>query len=76
MKCIFCSGDMNDGVTTDFTDVGSCMIIIKNVPCMKCEQCGETVFVGAVFKRLEHIRDSLRGSFMEVAIIKYSESAA
>lgn len=76
MECIFCKGTMQEGLTTDFTDLGSCMIIIKNVPCLKCDQCGETALTGKTAKELELIIDDVKDSLMEVAIINYSDKIA
>jgi YgiT-type zinc finger domain-containing protein len=67
---------MADGLTTDFTDFETGIIIIKNVPCHKCTQCGEVSFSLDVSERLEQIVDSLKGSVTEVAIVKYSNEAA
>jgi len=76
MTCIFCGGSMTEGTTKDFTDLDTCMVIVKDVPCLKCDQCGEKVFVGHVVRALEKIIDSVRDSLMEVAIINYSDKAA
>ena len=78
MKCIFCKGKVTDGVTTDVTDLESCVIVIRNVPCHKCTQCGEVSFTIGVSERLEKIVDTLKnsGSVTEVAIIKYTDAAA
>ena len=78
MKCIFCKGNIADGVATDVTDLESCVIVVRNVPCHKCEQCGEVSFSINVSERLEKIVDTLRASdsVTEVAIIKYTDAAA
>ena len=76
MKCFFCTGTMVDGLTTDMTDLGSCVIIIRNVPCHKCTQCGEVSYTLDVSERLEQIVDSLRDSVTEVAILKYTDKVA
>jgi len=67
---------MIDGLTTDVTDLKSSVIIIRNVPCHKCSQCGEVSFTLDVSERLEEIVDALRESVAEVAIIQYSDTAA
>ena len=41
MKCFFCKGEMVDDVTNYMSDIGGKFVIIKNVPCHKCAQCGE-----------------------------------
>jgi len=76
MTCIFCSGDMSEGLTTDFTDLGSCMVIIKKVPCLSCGQCGETVFTGTVVRQLENITSKLKDSLTEIAVVQYPSKVA
>ena len=78
MKCIFCKGNIIDGVTTDVTDLESCVIIIRNVPCHKCSQCGEVSFTIDVSERLEKIVDTLKesDSVTEIAIVRYTDTAA
>lgn len=46
MKCFFCKSDMENGVTIHVAELDNCIVVIKNVPCMKCGQCGETVYSG------------------------------
>jgi YgiT-type zinc finger domain-containing protein len=67
---------MIDGLTTDVTDLESSVIIIRNVPCHKCSQCGEVSFSLAVAERLEQIVDTLRSSVTEIAVVQYSSTAA
>ena len=76
MKCFYCKGKMSAGFTTHVVDFGKGVIIIRNVPCEKCNQCGETVFAGAIVKKIEEIVDSLKNSLTEVAIVNFSEKAA
>lgn len=44
MTCFYCKGDMLDSTTTYVEDLGNCIIIIRNVPCSKCSQCGEVSY--------------------------------
>ena len=76
MKCYFCKGKMVDGLTTDVTDLGSSVIIIRKVPCHKCSQCGDVSFALIVAERLEQIVDELKTTVTEIAIIQYSSAAA
>ena len=76
MTCFFCKGTMENSVTTHFSDLDSCIAIIKSVPCRRCSQCGEVVYLLDVGQRLEQIVDALKASLTEVAIIQYSSSAA
>ena len=76
MTCFMCKGDMKDGFTTYMEDLGTCIVIIKNVPCKKCSQCGEVSYSGTVVKQIERIIDNLKNSLTEVAIVNYSAKVA
>ena len=76
MTCFFCKGEKEKGVTIDVTDAGSCVIVIRGVPCYKCTQCGETTFDLAVGERLEQIVDNLKNSISEIAVVQYANVAA
>jgi YgiT-type zinc finger domain-containing protein len=67
---------MTPDTTSDFTDLKTCLVVIRNVPCHKCVQCGEIVFDFNVGERLEEIVDKLKDSLTEIAIVQYSNRAA
>lgn len=67
---------MAAGVTTHVVDLGKCIIIVKNVPCMKCSQCGEVVYTGIVVKQLEKITNALEASLTEIAVVNYPDNVA
>ena len=48
MKCFKCKGEMREGVTTFVSDVDDFCIVIRHVPCMKCDVCHEVAFSGDV----------------------------
>lgn len=77
MTCFYCKGDMEAGTTTYTAELeGQKIVVIKNVPCMKCKQCGETVINGTVALELEKILKKCSDIMTEVAIISYSGTAA
>ena len=76
MACFFCKGELEEGSATHVTDIGERVIIVRAVPCLKCDQCGETSYTGTVFEKLESIINKLRNTSTEVAIVRYSNSAA
>ena len=76
MTCFFCKGTMINDKTTHFSDLGTCIVVIKSVPCYKCTQCGETVYRLDVGEQLEGIINTLKGSLTEVAIVHYPNTAA
>ena len=72
MTCFFCKGEMESGTTTHFASLDNCYVIIKNVPCKKCAQCGEVVYTAAVTERLDEILHSLSEVLTEIAVVNYS----
>lgn len=74
--CFLCKGEMNKDFTTYFEDLGNCIVVIKNVPCLKCSQCGEVVFNGKTVKRIEEIVSSLKNILTEIAVVDYQEKTA
>jgi YgiT-type zinc finger domain-containing protein len=76
MKCFFCKGVMDSGFTTHVTALETCVIIVRNVPCHKCGQCGEVSYSLDVGERIEQIVDALKNVVTEVAIVKYTDKAA
>lgn len=67
---------MIDSTTTYMEDLGNCIVIIKNVPCHKCPQCGEISYTGTVVKQIEKIIEGLSNTMTEVAIVNYKGNVA
>jgi len=67
---------MTNSKTSYVVDLEKCVIVIRNVPCLKCEQCGEVAYTDEVAQRLDEIVSSIKGLMTEVAIVEYSDSAA
>lgn len=76
MNCFYCKGEMNNAVTTYMTELKNCIVIIKNVPCFKCTQCGEVSFSGNTMKKIDTILDKCESLMTEIAVINFKETAA
>lgn len=76
MTCFYCKGNMIEATTTYMEDLGDCIVIIKNVPCNKCTQCGEVSYNGTVVRQIEKIIENLKNSLTEVAIVNYQSNVA
>lgn len=72
MTCFFCKGDMADSTTTFTATLENTIVIIKNVPCYKCKQCGEVSYPFDVTQRLEKIINSFKESLSEISVVNYS----
>lgn len=74
--CFFCKGDLKQSSTIYTVNINDCIIIIKNVPCMECQQCGEKYFDDDVMAKLESIINQVKNVLSEVTIIDYSKQIA
>lgn len=76
MKCMSCKADsMTDGTTTFFAQLPNCYVIIENVPCKKCEQCGEEYFTTSVMEKIEDILDKVEHIASKIFILDYHTAA-
>lgn len=65
---------MEKSRTTYFTQLKDCDVIIKNVPCLKCGQCGDVVFRASVVEKIVDILDNLEKITSKISIIQLLES--
>ncbi|MDR1157153.1 MAG: type II toxin-antitoxin system MqsA family antitoxin [Oscillospiraceae bacterium] len=75
MTCFHCKSDTEQKFKTHAVTLDKCVIIIKNVPTVVCEQCGEAYFTDDVMQSLEAIIDRLECIIKEVAIVDYADVA-
>ena len=73
--CFTCKGDIEKTTTTYMTEYDGCYIIIKNVPCNKCTQCGEEYLNGVTMQKIEAILAKLKDALTEFAIVDYNRAA-
>ena len=72
MNCFYCKGTLKNSNTAHVVKLSTCIIIIKNVPCTECVQCGQTFYDDDVALQLERIVKEMKTAFTEVAIVNYS----
>ena len=75
MTCFTCKGNIEKTTTTYMTEYDGCYIIIKNVPCNKCTQCGEEYLNGVTMQKIEAILAKLKDALTEFAIVDYNRAA-
>ena len=66
---------MKPSFTTHVVSWKGNLIIVKNVPCEECEQCGEKYFSDDVAIRLEAIVNATKANREELVILDYSKVA-
>lgn len=75
MKCFLCKGTMITATTTYMTTYNNCYIIIKNVHCLKCDQCGEDYINGVTMLKIESIIEKLKTMLTEIAVVDFKTAA-
>ena len=78
MNCSFCGGNLKNEVTEYIEKQNNYIVIIKNVPCEKCSQCGEVYFSNETVQMIEKILDAIQyvSSELTVSVIDYREKVA
>ena len=76
MRCLTCkNGTMEQSTTTYFAHLKNCYVIIENVPCMKCDQCGEEFFTASVLEKIQDSLDRLEQIASKIFIMDYASAA-
>lgn len=74
--CMLCKCDtVKQSTTTHVVNYKGSVIVIKNVPCEECEQCGEIFYADEVAERLEKIVDSEKELLKDLSVFDYSKVA-
>ena len=60
---------MKPDTTIHTIQLRNCIVVIKNVPCLKCSQCGETVFSTDTIEKVEQILRELQSERSNVVLI-------
>ena len=71
MTCFFCKGEMKPSTTIHTVQLKNCVVVIKNVPCMKCEQCGEVVLSADTIEKIEHILQTVEKAVAEITVVNF-----
>lgn len=74
--CMFCKCDtVKPSTTTHVVNYKGCIIIVKNVPCEECEQCGEKYYTDEVAEKLEGIVNTAKNLMQELSVLDYEKAA-
>lgn len=74
--CKYCKNeDFVKSTTTYVVDYKGKIIIVKNVPCMECSQCGDKYFTKDIALELEKLVDNAKKEINEVSIMDYKMAA-
>ena len=71
--CPMCGGRQKQGTTTFTVDLGFGVVVVRNVPALICEICGEEWLQDQIAEALEHIVDQARQRQRMVEIVQYDQ---
>ena len=76
MKCLSCKmEEMQEATNPYFVKLSNCYVIIENVPCYKCSQCGEVSYKASVLEKIDEILEKLEHIASKIFILDYNQAA-
>ena len=75
MKCMKCGRDAYKSVTSEAIELGFGLLVVRNIPCYKCEECDEIFYTGDVVRRLEMLIDEAKQKMQAISVVYYEEAA-
>ena len=75
MKCMRCGNETYKSTTTEAIELTGGVLVIRNIPCYKCETCNEIHFTGDVVKHLEKIISLAKQHIQELSVVNYASAA-
>ena len=74
--CMYCKCKTTlSSFTTHVVNYKNCIIIIKNVPCEECEQCGAKYYSDETARQLEKLVNTAKQLMQEISVINYTKVA-
>ena len=75
MRCVKCGETAYKSVTSEAIELGFGLLVIRNIPCYKCEVCDEILYTGDVVQRIEAIVSEAKQLMQALRVIDYDEAA-
>ena len=76
MRCLSCKmEEMEESKNTYFAQLPNCYVIIENVPCYRCKQCGEVYYKTSVMEKIDDLLEKLEHIASKIFIMDYSQAA-
>ena len=67
--CALCGGTRRTGRVAHSVDLGTTVVVVRNVEAQVCEQCGEPWFDDATVVQLERIVHEARARGVELEVV-------
>ena len=75
MKCMRCGKPAYKSMTSEAIELGFGLLVIRNIPCYKCEECDEIFYAGNVVQKIEEIVDEAKQLMQETRVVYFDDAA-
>ena len=75
MNCMKCGREAYKSSTSEAIEMGFGLLVIRNIPCYKCEECDEVFYTGDVVQKIEEITARVKLLMQEITIVDYTKAA-
>ena len=75
-KCPLCGGAKRNSATTFTVDYNSGVVVVRNVPALVCNQCGEEWIPDEIAAKLESIVSSARNEHRQIEVLNFAFNIA
>lgn len=76
MRCMNCKmEEMQETTHVYFANLEHCYVIIENVPCYQCPQCGEIFYKASTLEKIDEMLERLEKIASKIFIMDFSQAA-
>lgn len=70
-----CGKNAYKSTTSEAIEMEFGLLVIRNIPCYKCEECDEIFYTGDVTLKIEEIIERAKKLVQEITIVDYNKAA-
>ena len=70
-----CGKPAYKSMTSEAIELGFGLLVIRNIPCYKCEECDEIFFTGDVVQKIEEMVDEAKQRMQETRVVYFDDAA-
>ena len=75
MKCMKCGREAFASTTSEAIEMEFGLLVIRNIPCFKCDECDEIFYTGDVVLKIEEITERVKKAMQELTIVDFATAA-
>lgn len=73
MKCARCGREASADKTTEAVELkNGGLLVVRHIPCYRCERCGEVMYTGDVVQRIETLTMQSEAMAQEITVANYA----